>query len=259
LSVSQVESLFPSLQALSGFEIAYCVVVVLLAYGLRGSAGFGGAVGMPLLALVIPIKVLVPVWTLLGIASSVAILGRDRKCVAIREFAAFMPWCLLGVAIGLYFFKTLEARTLLRGLGVLVLLYAGYSFWLSLRPRSLGKNGPQWIAPLTCTLSGAVGALFGTMGTVFFAMYLDVRQLAKEAFRATMSAMLLTLSVLRGVGYYAVGEFTAEAWLVFAAAFPLMLAGIWVGDRIHVNLSELTFKRLVCATLVLCGLPLLLK
>ena len=48
------------------FEIAYCVLVMLLAYGLRGSTGFGGALGMPLLALVLPIKVLVPVWTLLG-------------------------------------------------------------------------------------------------------------------------------------------------------------------------------------------------
>ena len=29
------------------FEIAYCVLVMLLAYGLRGSTGFGGALGMP--------------------------------------------------------------------------------------------------------------------------------------------------------------------------------------------------------------------
>lgn len=70
------------LDSLSAVEIAFCFVVLLLAYGLRGSAGFGGAVGMPLLALVIPIKVLVPAWTLLGIASSIAILGRDRRLVA---------------------------------------------------------------------------------------------------------------------------------------------------------------------------------
>ena len=43
------------IESMSGPEIAYCVAVVLIAYGLRGSTGFGGAVGMPLLALVIPI------------------------------------------------------------------------------------------------------------------------------------------------------------------------------------------------------------
>jgi hypothetical protein len=49
--------------------------------------------------------------------------------------------------------------------------------------------------------------------------------------------MLLLLCIARGVGYYAVGEFTLEAWIMFAAAFPLMLAGIYVGDRIQVNIS----------------------
>ena len=109
------------------------------------------------------------------------------------------------------------------------------------------------------TLSGAVGALFGTMGSVFFAMYLDAQKLKKDEFRATMSAMLLTLSTVRGIGYFAVGEFTEEAWLTFAAALPVMLAGIYVGDRIQVGLSEETFRRLVCATLFLCGIPLVLK
>ncbi|OGA39050.1 MAG: hypothetical protein A3G24_19175 [Betaproteobacteria bacterium RIFCSPLOWO2_12_FULL_62_13] len=71
--------------------------------------------------------------------------------------------------------------------------------------------------------------------------------------------MLLALSVVRGIGYFAVGEITRDAWLVFAAAFPLMLVGVWIGDGIHLRLSELTFKRLVCVTLIVCGVPLLLK
>jgi hypothetical protein len=237
----------------------YCAVAIFLAYGLRGSTGFGGAVGMPLLALVIPIKLLVPVWTLLGFTSSVAILGRDRKHVDGRVFVAFIPWCVLGIAIGLYLFKTLDSRTLARGLGVLVIGYAAYSTWAAFRPSAAGFRLPRAFAPLASALSGAVGALFGTMGSVFFAMYLDAQALKKDKFRATMSAMLLTLSAVRGIGYFAVGEFTRDAWILFAAAFPVMLAGIYAGDRIQVKLSEQTFRRLVCVTLLLCGIPLLLK
>ena len=245
---------------LSPLEIAYCVVVVLLAYGLRGSTGFGGAVGMPLLALVVPIKVLVPVWTLLGFASSVAILGRDRRHVSRRAFVAFIPWCVLGIAVGLYLFKTLDSRTLARGLGALVIAYAAHSLWATTRPAAVKQHWlRRVIGPVAGALSGAVGTLFGTMGSVFFAMYLDARALNKDAFRATMSAMLLLLSTVRGIGYFAVGEFTQEAWLLFAMAFPLMLIGIYVGDRIQVGISEHTFKRLVCITLFLCGIPLLLK
>jgi uncharacterized protein len=244
---------------LSGFEIAYCVFVMLLAYGLRGSTGFGGALGMPLLALVLPIKILVPVWTLLGFASSVAILGRDRRHVDYRAMVAFMPWCALGIAVGLYFFKMLDAQILTRGLGVVVLLYAFQSLIGVVRPGAM----PPWlrrvIEPVAGTLSGAVGTLFGSMGSVFFAMYLDARAVAKDAFRATTSAMLLLLCIVRGIGYYAIGEFTLPAWIMFAAALPLMLAGIYIGDRIQVNISEHAFRKLVCVTLFVCGIPLLFK
>jgi uncharacterized membrane protein YfcA len=90
-------------------------------------------------------------------------------------------------------------------------------------------------------------------------MYLEARQLAKHAFRATMSAMLLALAVVRGIGYYAVGEFSQDSLIVFAAAFPIMLIGITIGNRIHLNIAELTFKRLVGVTLLACSVPLLLK
>jgi uncharacterized membrane protein YfcA len=81
----------------------------------------------------------------------------------------------------------------------------------------------------------------------------------KAAFRATVSAMLLALCVGRGIGYWTVGEFTREVWIAFAMAFPVMMFGIWVGDRIHVKLSELAFKRLICAVLFVCSVPLLLR
>jgi len=247
------------MSSLSELEIVYCGAVLLVAYGLRGSTGFGGAIGMPLLALVIPIKTLLPVWTVLGAASSIAILGHARRHVAGRDFVAFIPWCMLGVAVGVYFFAALEAHMLTRGLGIMILSYAGYLLWTGSRPRP-GRQVPHGaVAPVAGILSGAVGTAFGTMGSLFFVMYLDGRALGKDAFRATMSAMLLTLSSLRGVGYFVVGEFTRDAWLTFAAAFPLMLAGIYLGDRIHVGISELAFRRLVCATLVVCGIPLLLR
>src|SRR5436309_9112441 len=100
---------FEVIQDLSTAELAYCIVVLLFTFALRGSLGFGGAVGLPLLALVIPVKVLAPAWSLVGIVSSVAIIGRDREHVAKREFVRLLPGCALGIAAGLFFFKTLDA------------------------------------------------------------------------------------------------------------------------------------------------------
>ena len=44
------------LQTLSGWELAYVAGVLLFTFGLRGSVGFGGSVGLPLLALVMLVK-----------------------------------------------------------------------------------------------------------------------------------------------------------------------------------------------------------
>jgi uncharacterized membrane protein YfcA len=172
---------------------------------------------------------------------------------------AFMPWCAVGIAVGLYFFKSLDARMLTRGLGIVVLLYAVQSLAGVVRSGGVPRGLRRIIEPVAGTLSGAVGTMFGSMGSVFFAMYLDARAVAKDAFRATTSAMLLLLCIARGIGYYAVGEFTVDAWIMFAVAFPLMLAGIYVGDRIQVNISEQAFRKLVCVTLFVCGIPLLFK
>ena len=40
---------------------------MVVSYALRGSTGFGAAAAMPLLGLVIPLKVLIPAWTLVGL------------------------------------------------------------------------------------------------------------------------------------------------------------------------------------------------
>jgi hypothetical protein len=247
------------LESLSAPELGFCVVALLFAYGLRGSTGFGGALGMAMLVVVLPIKVVVPAWTLLSIASSVAILGHDRRHIAWRDMGPFLPWCMAGIAVGLYVFTRLDTTTLANGLGVVLFIYAACSLWSTFRPATAWRLPARVLSALSGTVSGAVGTVFGTMATPFFVMYLEARGLAKHAFRATMSAMLLALAVVRGLGYHAVGEFTRDALIVFAAAFPVMLIGIIVGNRIHVGIAELAFNRLVGTTLLACSVPLLLK
>ncbi|MBX3660886.1 MAG: sulfite exporter TauE/SafE family protein [Burkholderiales bacterium] len=242
---------------LSPLEQAYCIIVLIASYALRGSTGFGGFAAMPLLALVIPMKVLVPVWTLLTISSSATLFGKDRRHVSLPMILKILPSCTLGIALGLYLFKTLDAAWLTRGLGALVSGYGLYALW---QTRG-GKSGhlPRAVATVASFLAGAVGTVFGTMASLFFAVYMDAIRVTKEQFRGTLAALMMTLAVVRGAGYWAVGEFGRESLLLFAAALPFMLIGIFLGDRIHTGMSEATFRRVVCVVLILSGTPLMLK
>lgn len=243
--------------ALGHLEWGYCAVVLVASYALRGSTGFGGFAAMPLLALVIPLKVLVPVWTLLTISSSATLFGKDRKHVSLSMILRILPSCCIGILAGLWLFKTLDTGWLTRGLGLLVSSYGLYALWQTMS--SKGLETPRAVATLASFLAGAVGTLFGTMASIFFAIYMDAIRVSKDQFRGTLAALMMTLAVARGLGYWAVGEFGRESLMLFAVALPFMLAGIFIGDRLHTGLSETAFRRIVCAVLILSGIPLMLK
>ncbi len=247
------------IQSLSRVEIIYCCVVIVLAYAARGSTGFGAAAAMPLLGLAIPLKVLIPAWTLIGLSAGVTLLGRDRKHIAWRAMTGLLPGCLVGIAIGLYVFKSLDARTLARAFGFAVLSYGFYALWTTFRPPPTWNEPGRSAATLAGLLGGAVGTTFGTMASLFFAVYFDAIRMAKDHFRATMSAVLVALGIVRGLGYFAVDEFNRDVLMTFAMAFPMMLIGIFIGDRFHSGLSELAFRRVVAGALIVSGLALVVK
>jgi len=232
---------------------------MVIAYSARGASGFGAAAAMPLLGLVIPLKILVPAWTLIGIAAGIALIGSDRKKVAWAEMIKLVPGTLIGIAIGLYVFTLLSSDTLAKWLGGLVLAYGLYSLWGTFTTSPKAHLSPQLAAALGGLGGGMTGTVVGTMGSVFFAMYFDAIRLAKDNYRATMTAILLTLTLLRGIGYWAVGEFTREVLIATAVLFPSMLIGIFIGNRFHHGMSETAFRRVVSAALIASGLALLAK
>jgi uncharacterized membrane protein YfcA len=244
------------MNSLSAIEILYCCVVLVLSFALRGGIGFGAA-ALPLIALVLPMKLVVPVFTVLGIFSSWSVLFKDSRHVDWRELLRLLPYTVVGASVGLYFYAVFDTGTLARGLGVLVLSYGSFTLWQSLRRRPASKWSSALILPVMGTLAGFVGALFGAMAGVFYAMYLDMQKLDKNKFRATVAASLLVLGVVRGGGYAAVGAYDHEALVAIGASLPLMFAGVLLGNRIHTNLSEDAFRRILSIVLIGSGIPLL--
>src|SRR5258706_9715332 len=177
--------------SLSGNEIVYICSITVFAYSLRGATGFGAAAAVPLMGLVVPVKVLVPAWTVLSFFGSVTILLRDRHNIAWADLMRLLPSCMLGIAIGLFFFAALDSRTLAQALGVVALLHGGLSLWASMRPGDAtvssdstsggASAGPPpsprpslWRdARLAGLLGGTIGTTMGPLSSLFFAMYFD--------------------------------------------------------------------------------------
>ncbi len=244
--------------ALSVPEILFFSAVIVLSYAIRGSTGFGG-VTVPLLAWILSLKTIAPMVTFLGLLSSAAILARGHRYISWRDAWRVLPPCLAGVLLGLYFFTTLDALTLARALGIFVLGYGAYSLWASFRAVPEPRLPLRLVAPALGSTAGFVGTLFGANAGMFFAIYLDLLRLGKNEFRSTVAAILFGLGILRGTGYLAVGAFDRDALIASAAALPLMMIGIFLGNHIHASLNPLRFKRLVALVLIASGLPLVLR
>ena len=243
---------------LSPAELLYFCVIIFISYAIRGSAGFGG-VTIPLLAWVVSLKIAVPMVTFLGLISSIAILRTDYRHIAWRDLWPLLPWTTLGVAIGIYFFKVLDATTLARILGGFVLCYGAYALLATWCAPGKLKLPMSAIIPIAGTFAGCIGTLFGSMAGMFFAIYLDILRHGRAVFRATVAAILFALGILRGGAYVITGEFNQDVMTACAIALPVMGLGIFVGNRIHANLNDIAFKRLVASILMVSGLPLLLR
>src|SRR5438874_7816945 len=148
------------MSSLTAPEVAYCALVLVISFAVRGGIGFGAA-ALPLIALVLPMKLVVPVFTVLGIFSSWSIVFGDARHVVWRELLRLSPYTLAGALIGLYFYNAFDARTLAHGLGALVLAYGSLTLWQSLRQRPAPEWPRRLALPLAGTLAGIVGTLFG--------------------------------------------------------------------------------------------------
>ena len=233
---------------------AYAALVILLAYVVRGIAGFGsGLIAVPLLSVMAPVHMVVPVVVSLDYVGSGTQSARNLGHVVWREQLTLLPFSLVGIALGLVAMRGVSTTVLSRALGGFVIVYAIYQL-LPLPP----FRGSR-ISAIGCGfIGGLMGTLFGTGGP-FYAIYFNLRGLTKDEFRATFATNFLIDGGVRLVGYFVAGLFgwTTLEWTTIA--LPLMAAGLIVGGRIHVGLTQHAFVRLVSLILVASGAALLVR
>jgi uncharacterized membrane protein YfcA len=233
---------------------ASAALVVFFAYVVRGIAGFGsGLIAVPVLSVSFPVTAVVPVVVALDYLGSGLQSVRNLGRVVWREQLVLLPFSLIGIAAGLLVLRGLSTTVLSRALGSFVIVYAAYQL-LPLPP----MRGSRLSAVPCGVLGGLVGTLFGTGGP-FYAIYFNLRGLDKSAFRATFATNFLIDGGVRLLGYAVAGLFGWSTLSWVALGLPLMAAGLYVGSRIQLGLSQRAVVRIVSLILVASGVALLVR
>ena len=243
------------MEVLSFWQLAVALAVVGIAYVVRGIAGFGsGLIATPLLLMMLPLTLVVPLVVILDYAASAVQGVRDRRAIEWREIVRVLPTAIVGVVVAFWLFKTVDADWLVKILAVFLIGVAIYQL------RSDGK-GPRvsslWALPAGA-FGGLVGTLFGTGGP-FYVAYLQGRHLDKVAFRATFSTIFLLDGANRIVSYAFSGFLDERFFQVLVWLVPMMALGIYIGRRLHADISQTTFRRSISVLLIFSGTILLFK
>jgi hypothetical protein len=231
-------------------------LVSLLAATVFAISGFGSAlVSIPLLALLLPLKVVVPLVVLLDFCASLIMGIRLRGEIDRAEVVRVLPAMFVGIAVGVTLLVMLPIRGMLLALGALVVTYGVYTLARRGAPLRLSR---RWAVPAGLA-GGLIGGAMGVGGPVYV-MYYSGRIHDPTRLRASMS---LTFVLSTGARIALLGAagllFERQLWLAFALQLPAVLGGLYLGQRIGGRLSRQQVMRAVAVLLVASGVSVLWK
>lgn len=230
-------------------------LITIAAYVIFGISGFGSTlVAIPLLAHLFPIKFVIPMVVLLDCAATIRQAIKLRSGVYRSELLPLLPFMLAGMGAGVFLLIRLPAEIVLLSLGVFVFLYGIY---YALRHGTLFRLA-RWTAAPIGLVAGTTSSMLGVGGPLYV-VYLTGRGATPEHIRATMPVIFVFTTVGRIVLFAATGLFTRETLLAAAALFPVMILGVYLGNRLHLKLSRENVVRVIGGLLTLSGASLVLR
>lgn len=219
--------------------------------------GFGaGLVSVGLMALFMPeVTDIVVMLLLVSLPAETYVVVRSRSLIAWRGVVLICVGVAAGIAIGTQVLTASDPTFVLTVLAGF-LITAGAVFLIL--PTDARVRWPTWTRPPVGVMSGTLAGMFGTGGPPLI-VYFQLGGEEKAKFRGNLMAIFMIATVARIPAYGVAGLITVPRLLSAASLLPAALLGAWLGNRIHLEISEARFRRMVSVGLVVIGGLLLLR
>jgi uncharacterized protein len=237
-------------------------VVVLCAYTMGTSIGFGGSImTATFAALFLPIDFIVPVLVPLNLVTVGYLAIRHRRMI-LKDvlFKRIMPWTFVGLPIGLALFLTVHTENLRWALGFFVMCLSVWELVLLLRGNGGKARGPlPWPMNAFFLCSGGFVQGLWASGGPLIAYWASRNIAAKGDFRATLAGVWVILNTVMLIVHLAFGRINAETLRADAMLLPVLVLAIVLAERLHAKMPERIFRIAVYAILCVSGLALMLR
>ena len=247
------ETIFPSR---TEFLVTCAVLIVAqLVYVLMG---FGsGLITVGSLALLLPAQIqdVVVLQLLVNLPAELLVVWKSRGEIRWKPIARLGVGIGIGIPLGAWILKSGDPVFVLKILGGF-LVAVGLVF-LRL-PGGRRLQPPAWAAPPTGLVSGTLTGLFGTGGPPLIIWY-HLSTGTKAAFRGNLMTIFLLMTLVRVPSYLTAGLITPPRLWSMVTVLPAVFLGAWIGNRLHLSISEARFRLLVSVLLAAIGVMLLIR
>jgi uncharacterized membrane protein YfcA len=228
----------------------YFVSIIFLAGLIQSFAGFGaGLFSIPLLTLFLEPKFIIPPCMLLFLIMNLSLTMEIRKNVKWGKVLKFLPGTITGIPGGVYALEYLNPE-IIKGLISLVVIFFAIFFSsggrLSLKETFLSQNGAGLIGGFLAGCSS-----MGGPPIIIFGISLGWR---KEAFRSTLVAYFLIMSVLALLSFTIAGLFSFSNLRLFFAGIIPLFCGFLLGIKLKNITSEEKFRKAILWVLITIGI-----
>jgi uncharacterized membrane protein YfcA len=225
--------------------------IVLIGHFIKGFSGFASALfAIPLLALFLDIRFVVPVFLLFDLIGGAIMTIQNRRLIQWRTTLLLLVSLAIGTAIGTYFLVSFGNEALRRVFGLVVILFAAkILIWDNEDVRK--EVGSIW-APVSGFIGGCTGGMFGLNGPPLV-LYLTHRVKDKQIFRATLYGIFFVDACYRLILYSANKLITIEVVKFALCLTPFLLIGLLLGSKLHAKINESLFKKIIASILMVTG------
>jgi uncharacterized membrane protein YfcA len=239
-------------------ELAALVGACFVAAFASGMAGFAfNLIAAGILFHFLPPQQTAPV---LVLGSLIIQLGTIGVVLPAMRWAVLRPYVIggaLGTPFGVLLLRYSSAGSIVTGIGLLLVVYAGYAL-----ARIALHRAPHAFStgPLPDAGVGFAGGILGGIGGfsgALPAMWGDLKGLRKDEARAIFQPFIIAMQALAAIGLLAGGFFTADSARSLLTCLPALVLGAWLGVKAYKVIPAEGFRRLLLVLLLLSGLSLI--
>jgi uncharacterized membrane protein YfcA len=230
-------------------------LIIFFAGFTQGLSGFGSIlVSLPLLALFLDIKTVIPLVSLFALVINTIIIYKMHKHLRWKNLYPLLLATVLGIPTGVYILKIVPTNILQIILGFILLLFACYALFIKLPQKKLSH---QW-AWLTGFTAGCLGGSLGANGPPII-IYTAIQPWPKDKVKSTLAGYFFVAGISISSTHALTGLITFQVLKLFFLGLIFLILGVVTGMLCYKRLSEQKYRQFISVLLLILGMVMLIR